>query len=247
VALWGTHLDVRTLERIKRIFPNSLEECCEAWGWGSQYPQQGAELKSAEEINGEKVLYLPELSELLTFDTKLFNQKPRHRFSLPPRALQRNDKPYVRRPGGLQTRYAPHIILSAGWDFIVYSDQDFIIPPRQMGISVPPEDSLKLKALASYLASSLVRYYLFFQVPEWGVFRQRESVVVSEVRKIPTPQFTEAQIQALAALQEHVANQEMLRVTNEPQHANTIQRKLQESIDIEVYNSTLSDEPYRAV
>ncbi len=236
LALWGTFLDRRILESIQRLFPKTLEECCMDWGWGARYPQQGAEFRA--ELKNEKVEYRPELAELMVFQTDLFNQQPRHRFSLLARALGRNDKPYLRKRGGtagLRINYAPHIILSKGWDFIIYSDQDFIIPPQQMGIAAPVEDILKLKALAAYLASSLVRYYLFFQVPEWGVFRQRDSVVVSEVRKIPTPQFTSSQIQALAALQESIASQEMVRVTAQPYHAHSIQHELQAWLDAEVY------------
>ena len=46
---------------------------------------------------------------------------------------------YIRKRGGeaglLLTR-APHIILSPGWgSFMTFSDDDFVIPPRVMGIA----------------------------------------------------------------------------------------------------------------
>lgn len=77
-----------------------------------------------------------------------------------------------------------------------------------MGIVGTAEDTVYLQALAMYLHSSLVRYYIFFQVPEWGFYRQRESVVTSQVRTIPIPNFTPDQAQELAALQEAFAERE---------------------------------------
>jgi hypothetical protein len=79
-----------------------------------------------------------------------------------------------------------------------------------MGIAASsdhPADRIMLKALTAYLNSSLVRYYLFFQVPQWGFFSQRGSVVTSEVRKIPVPNFS-CKAEALANLYDELATLE---------------------------------------
>src|SRR5216683_8109366 len=103
------------------------------------------------------------------------------RFSVPLRALSNipDEKCNVRKQGGevgLLLRQAPHIILSPGWgSFVTFSDVDFLVPPRVMGIAGPEEDANILRALALYLNSSLVSYYLFFHVPE----------CVNSVEKLP--------------------------------------------------------------
>jgi type I restriction-modification system DNA methylase subunit len=233
-ALWGTQRDRRAIERLRALFPASLGDYCQKRGWGEksprpiehlrqlypttmeqfqkhpQLPQQGTELRQDSTQTTEKLEHLPELQHMKVLNGRhLINR--RYRFAIPPEALEANKKHFVRLQGGksaLRINLAPHIILSTGWDFILYSNEDFVIPPRQMGIVGTEEDAGYVQALSMYLNSSLVRYYLFFQVPEWGLYRQRESVVTSQVKTIPTPDFTPAQAQELAALQEAFAQQE---------------------------------------
>jgi hypothetical protein len=75
-------------------------------------------------------------------------------------------------------------------------------------IPAPRSDAEYLRALSIYLSSSLVAYYVFFHVPEWGVFRQRKSVITTEVRKIPTPEFTSDQADELANFHRELAAHE---------------------------------------
>lgn len=213
-ALWGNGYDERAVERIRHLFPRTLERFCADIGWGDNQPNQGVELREHASTT-EKLKYMPQLGDSKRFDTKRFNESPRSRFSIPQRALLNNTKLYLRMRGGeksLRINAGPHIILSKGWDFFIYSDEDFIIPPQQMGIAAPQssEDSRSLlRALSVYLSSSLVRYYLFFHVPEWGFYRHRESVVLSEVRNIPTPTFNDAQVAELADLQRQLVEDEL--------------------------------------
>lgn len=212
-ALWGNGYDERAIERIRHLFPLTLERFCADSGWGDDQPSQGIELRE-HDSETEKLKYMPEMASLKRFETKKFNQSPRLRFSIPQRALVPNDKLYLRMRGGersLRINYAPHIILSKGWDFFIYSDEGFIIPPQQIGIAAAQasdESRERLRALSVYLSSSLVRYYLFFHVPEWGFYRHRESVVLSEVRNIPTPAFTATQVTKLANLQRRLVSNE---------------------------------------
>ena len=204
LALWGTYRDKRALERIRHLFPNTLEDFCKQNEWGESLPREGAQLRGEREslrwfkanIKGQK-----------KFDTKTYDAiKPRLRFSIPDGSVLQEiiDDVYIRT--GKDTLYlttpAPHVILSASWqNFAIYSDYDFVIPPRQMVISAPrapKENEDYLRALTVYLSSSLVAYYLFFQVPQWGIFSQRGSVITKEVRKIPTPPFTTKQAKEFA-------------------------------------------------
>jgi hypothetical protein len=69
-----------------------------------------------------------------------------------------------------------------------------------------------LRALTVYLASSLVDYFVFFQVPEWGVYSTYPIVVLRAVRAIPTPDFSEQQVKALASLHRKILDLDKERV-----------------------------------
>src|SRR6266496_1714019 len=141
-------------------------------------------------------------------------RKSLRRFSVPRYVL--SDIPdemcYIRVQGGdvgLQLTQAPHIVLSPGWgSYVTFSDVDFLIPPRVMGIAGPQEDADMLRALSLYLNSSLISYYLFFHVPEWGVFRNARYVRLSELRKVPVPDFSPAQVEELVALHQNLIDAE---------------------------------------
>jgi hypothetical protein len=216
LALWGTQQDKRALERLPYLFPFTLESFCKKHGFGSDLPKQGIELRNAPDST-DKTTYMPELTDLKRFNTTKYNNLPiRPRFFVDAVLLEEHGDLYLRRgKGSLHINKAPHIILSKGWKFIIYSERDFIIPPQQMGIAIPDGDSgqiIYLKALAAYLNTSLVSYYLFFNVPEWGVFRQRKSVVTSEVRKIPTPDISWEQARAMANLYDELATYEQKEI-----------------------------------
>jgi len=220
-ALWGTYRDKRATERISYLFPNTLNEVCEKRGWPFS---EGVQLRHrGTKPNYELVEYIAELRGKKRFRTDLMN-KSLLRFSVSQNVLEDipDEMCYVRKRGGkagLSVTQAPHIILSPGWmSYIVYSDEDFVIPPRQIGIAAPEEDAEYLQALSVFLNSSLVTYYLFFHAQEWGVFRQARRVSITEVRKIPTPELTRGQIEELAGLLDElteVENREVLGFISE--------------------------------
>ncbi len=247
LALWGTHRDRRALEQLAELFPVTLERFCAAQGWGTELPRQGVELRADEGEGADLAVKVPELENSKVFSTERYNPSrgPKYRFWLPDDALVDNDRHFVRIRGGsssLRINSAPHIIISTGWDFVTYSDIDFVIPPRQMGISAGRERDGRvltnaemsghkktLKALCVYLNSSMVRYYLFFQVPEWGFHRQRESVVSTEVRKIRMPEFTSDQVERLAAMHGELVVEEQNESTND--RLNDLHERQQQRID----------------
>lgn len=237
-ALWGSHFDQRAIERLRHLFPTTLEKFCEERGWQKNLPCQGGpELRNPDKTK-EELEYFSDLRDKKRFLTNIFNKSGFH-FSIPANALELipENELFIRKRGGkagLNIIDAPHIIISAAWrNFIIYSDEDFVIPPRQMGIAGPKEDKPYLQALSVYLSSSLVAYYLFFHTQEWGVFRNAKRVTVREVRKIPTPDFTIEQVEALAALQEELVQIEKEEISH-PMLAVGLQQRLQDKLDKQV-------------
>lgn len=246
LALWGTYRDRRALERIQRIFPVTLEEYCKLQGWGTSLPEEGPQLRASEGEGTDRAAKSDKLANTKVFSSDLYRKGPRYRFWLPNSLLIPNRNQYVRRGlAALHISKAPHILVSARWDFIVYSDVDFIIPPRQMGISagsaaddpvhLTEQDLIarqrRLKALCVYLNSTMVRYHLFFRVPEWGVDSRRGSVVVHEVRKVPTPIFTEAQVVRLAAVYDQLSQNERDASIQDAARLAEFHRTQQEAVD----------------
>jgi hypothetical protein len=137
-------------------------------------------------------------------DTKKLNQSG-YLFSIPMDALESLplEECYIRVRGGkkgLDILASPHIVINAGWKYCIYSDIDFIIKPRQIGLSAPSVDCDYLKALSVFLSSGLVKYYLFFQASQLGI--ERDVITLDSVKNIPIPTFTHEQREGLAALQE---------------------------------------------
>ncbi|MCY7394454.1 MAG: hypothetical protein LH647_24035, partial [Leptolyngbyaceae cyanobacterium CAN_BIN12] len=188
LALWGTARDARALDRIRQLYPLTLAGFCEKRGWGNKMPREGVQLRHRDDK--EDVVYCEELKGKNRFDTVTFNQiiKSDLHFSTPPKALIPilDEQCYVRKRGGLGglvVNRPHHLMISAAWkNFLIYSDEYFAVPPRQMGISCPSADADLLRALAVYLGSSLVDYSLFFHVPEWGLYGTMSIVVQRAVR-----------------------------------------------------------------
>lgn len=86
---------------------------------------------------------------------------------------------------GLELFKAPHIIISASRSFSVYSEVDFMIPPRQIGIAGHDNQRRLLKALALYLNSKFVIYQQWLTSASWGIERDRPNLY--DLKKLPVP------------------------------------------------------------
>jgi hypothetical protein len=98
------------------------------------------------------------------------------------------DDVYLRTRGGkagLELFKAPHIIISASRSFSVYSDVDFMVPPRQIGIAGDNIPKKLLKALALYLNSEFVRYQQWLTSAAWGIERDRPNL--ADIKRLPMP------------------------------------------------------------
>lgn len=218
LALWGTYLDKRTLERIRFMFPNTLAGLCKIKGWKFF---QGSELRKGQAGTKKSLIYKPDLVGKKRFlPTPMKNSL--FQFSVPKNVLETipDEMSYIRKRGGeagLALTYAPHIIISSGWrSYIIYSNEDFVIPSKHMGIAAHSKDyenALYLQALSLYLSSSIAAYHLFFHAPEWGVFRQANKVSGTPVGEIPTPEFTQEQVEKLANLHKELVETEKREIS----------------------------------
>jgi len=201
LAFWGTFQDKRAIESIEMLFPSALEDFCKQRNWppiseGVQLrnKQESTEdLQDADELRGEKKFQTETMTDAL------------FRFSVPSYVLSDiPDEMCAIRKGrdrGLSLTRTPHIVVSPSWgSFVTFSDTDFLIPPRVIGIAALKDDAHILRALALYLNSSLVSYYLFFHVPEWGVFKNARYITLGEFKKVPVPDFTSDQVKELVSL-----------------------------------------------
>jgi len=237
-ALWGTYLDKDAIERINFLLTENLSEICKRYKWAFH---EGSQLRNINSKSADKLEEIPWLKGKKQFDTKIMGTSVL-RHSIEPHVLTNisDEECYIRVQGGkkgLSVTQAPHIIISPAWQhYIVYSDEEFVIPPRQMAIAASnkplPHTEENLQALTLYLNSSLAAYTLFFYAQEWGIFRHARRVSTSEVGKIRIPNFTHEQASNLAYFQKDM-------VKYEREQVNSLIRELpnrrQDNLEIEQY------------
>jgi len=228
LAFWGTFQDKRAIEHIEALFPTTLEALRIRKKWAFS---QGSELRDKRLPTKYKLRAADELKGKKIFRREAM-RKSLFRFSVPLYALSNipDEMCNIREQGGevgLLLTQAPHIILSPGWgSFVTFSDVDFLVPPRVMGIAGPEEDANILRALSLYLNSNLVSYYLFFHVPEWGVFRNARYVTLSELKKVPIPNFGLEEVEELAALHQRLVDAEAQSILAAFAKVQNLQKKL---------------------
>jgi len=227
LALWGTFQDKKAIECIEAIFPFNIGTLCTKKNW---YLSQGAELRDKTKFASHTLNYVDALKGKKRFQREKMTDAL-FRFSVPSDVLSDiPDKMCAIRKGrfrGLSHREAPHIVISPGWgSYVAFSDVDFLIPPRVIGIAGPREDADRLRTLSLYLNSSLVSYYLFFHVPEWGVFRNARYITLSELKKVPVPDFNSEQIEELASFHQWLVADEQQHISGAIAKARNLQRVL---------------------
>lgn len=207
-ALWGTHRDKRAIARLRKFFPQTLGQLCKEPTW---HLHEGSQLRNGMTKGDEKLEYRPDLVGKNRLDTKALNNSG-YLFSIPDYALKAisEEECFIREQGGekgLLVSEPPHIIMNAAWKYSIYSDTYFVVQPRQIGLSAPPIEADRLRALSVFLSSSLVKYYLFFQAPQWGIERNR--ITLDTVKSIPIPSLTLEEVEQLAALQKELVSMEI--------------------------------------
>jgi hypothetical protein len=80
---------------------------------------------------------------------------------------------------------APHVLVAKGFGSIAFADFDVSFRHALRGIAGPKSDRHLLMFLASYMRSSLAKYFQFHTSSNWGVSRQE--VHVEELLRLPFP------------------------------------------------------------
>lgn len=183
LAMWGSYRDQRLLDRTSRKWP-SLQTIAGTYELGI-----GKGLELREKNAEEEVQAMPELANALAFSASVVRGHKRP-FDIPIGALQPipPEKCYCRKGRGilpLLVAKPPHIVVGASRNYAIYSDEFFVIPPSQVGISGPLEQANFLKALSLYLVSDFATYHQFLLAPLWGVYMSFADLATLKFLPIP--------------------------------------------------------------
>jgi len=183
VAAWGSTLDLKLICSLQRRFKTigGMQKD------GLFTISQGLELRSPGTSEKVEAVSLPKNARIVEVSVL---KGMRGFFALPDSAVVPVSEALTHARKGrailpLSVCEPPHILVSAARNFAVYSENFFVVPPRQIGIVSPTNDKDLLKALALFLSSDFAYYYEFFMSTEFGV--ERGVSTLKALRKIPTP------------------------------------------------------------
>lgn len=227
LALWGSHRDTKALQRLGRLFATSLEDLRNARAW---YLHQGVELKEAHALGEQgkrNIEPAPYLMGRKFFDAAIMGRSG-YSFSTPESAFKLipESRCFLHKQGGkrsLKEVGFAQVLFNAA--YFVYSERDFVLQAPNIRLSAPAKDAEELRALSVFFSSSLVRYFLFFLSPAWGV--DRNKIYKKDVEQIPVPHLTANQIAKLAALQKDLVTKETASAAS----AGDLQDMLDEEIE----------------
>ena len=216
LATWGSHLDRRLLEKVAAQFRalGRMESD------GLLTLAQGPQLRPS---GGDGVEYCQEVVGRNTLDTSAL-AKLRRIFVFPAYAVRPNHDCYRLISGGwrgFQVCKPPHVIVSAARNFAVYSDEDLLVPARQIGIASPEADKVLLKALTVFLNSDFALYHQLLTSTELGTKRPRATL--KSLRGMPTPlqQLPRAVLETWADLHDRIAPASRCRLVEQKGNWNT--------------------------
>jgi hypothetical protein len=202
IAMWGTPWDERLIRRLERRW-DSFGEIEDKLIRVSEGPElrstpnrnradQRGGLSEFEDTSPE------ELAELQFERVDDWVGKPvldvgalkrlRRVFSVPRAALKKNQFRFlclIHGRSGLEVCQPPHLLVSAGRNFSIFSDDFIIVPPRQLGVVSSTGDRVFLKALSLYLSSEFAFYHQFFRSTHFGV--KRPVATLQALRRLPVP------------------------------------------------------------
>lgn len=221
LALWGNHRDRRVLERIRRLFPNTLGAMAQSKNWSLKL---GVQLRSDAGTKREPNERVPALQGLKVLAGDKFLDSS-YRFSVPASCLETNSYgTFVRvrgGQGGVAIVPAPHLFL---WNhFAAFSDKGFILRHPKIGLSAPKGDADFLRAVSLVWSSCLIQYYLFFLSSSWGI--GRSTIDLGDAEQVPMPNFTDEQVERLAKL-----HRQLVQVESAEPGSNNIQATLDKEI-----------------
>lgn len=229
IALWGNLRDTKVIKRLQRFLPTTLGELVSRRKWhfhkGLEIRQKnsGKELEAAPYLAGWRTI---EVNATVNFSE---TSRTAFRFTIPESTLNWISEDFYFTRKGRSRPFvlakAPHILIKAASGDCIYSNSDFVIPDPQIGIAANEIDEDYLRSISVFLNSSLVRYFLFFRSPSWGVKRSR--IYPKDLKLIPLPDFSSQQIIRLSQLQKRLAHLE--EFTDEPD--SSIQQLLDDNVE----------------
>ena len=228
-ALWGNPRDHRTLERLRRILPATLESIAAERGWALNL---GLQLRADEgtknDPNQDIVTILRDqdatqtevsnsaqwFAGLKVADPKQL-RKASSRLTFPNHWIVKNRWGTFLRKGrgaGLSILRAPHLLL---WnEFAAFSNQDFIFRHPKIGLAAPAVDADWLKAVSVIWTASITPYCLFLDLSAgWGI--SRSTIDLRDVRRVPMPELNTNKVGKLAALHAELAAEETVLADRE--------------------------------
>jgi N-6 DNA Methylase len=196
LALWGNHRDRRILDRIRRLFPNTLGGLAQSRNWRLNL---GLQLRRDVGTKQDPNELVSELQGVSVFAGEKFLDSS-YRFSVPASCLEANSYgTFVRvrgGKGGVAIVRGPHLFL---WNnFAAFSEKDFIFRHPKIGLAAPEADSDFLRAISVVWSSCLIQYYLFFHSSSWGI--GRSTIDLGDAEHVPMPDFSDEQVQRLVKL-----------------------------------------------
>jgi len=183
LAVWGSHLDQRLLERLSRRFLSlgEIEERRQLiLSEGLQLRKKGIgeEVEFVREVVGKNALNVKVLKRL----RRVFCFPPEAVITNP-RGLNHGRKGRVALP--LSVCRPPHVIISEARTFAVYSDDYIIVPPRVVGIASQSRDETFLKTISLFLSSDFAFYHQFLVAAGPGF--ERDNATIGDLRRMPIP------------------------------------------------------------
>lgn len=186
IAMWGSGIDAKILKNIGIRFRliGDLERD------GVLVIAQGPELRARNHDNTYAVERHSELADQPTVDVSSLKRR-RYLLQFPNDSVRRIPvaETFLRKRGGIELPlsvcHPPHVIVGASRNFAIYTEDFFIVPPRQIGIIAPKAPKEFLKALALYLNSDFAIYHQFFTTTQAGI--QKTISTLKALRSLPLP------------------------------------------------------------
>ena len=183
VTFWGSSHDAKLLRSLQRRFKTIAAMQKDRMlhiSEGLQLRCEGSP-KKVEEVSLPKNVKTVDLSKLI--GVRDFFALPKSAMKPVPERYSFVRKGRAERP--LSVCEAPHVLVNATRSFAIYSEQFFVVPPRQIGIASPVGNKNLLKALSLFLCSDFAFYFEFFASTQLGI--ERAVSTLKALRTIPTP------------------------------------------------------------
>ncbi len=199
LAMWGTHRDKAFWNRLNANMPileDFVKQNALHIGEGLQLRDKSSseKIEICDGVEGELSLQMDKLKGvrgLHSFSREMFTV---------------NRKKHVRKgqASPIKICHPPHIFVDDVRRFAIYSEDFFIVPPRQIGIAGGKPN--KLKALALFLKSDLAYYLQFWSTVKMGI--ERDVFNLNDLKKLVMPllSFSDDEIANLAHLHDDIAS-----------------------------------------